>query len=152
MTANLKLLRKILKKLYALVRLISVGCLWFFPLMLFSIIALVISKWSLWWLVLAAALGTLQMLLMCIGGAYIGASYVQKEWLTVWNHYEARWSESGLLMSRVMEGIYHMIDFIYQEQVKKKAAFEVMMKDLGVDTNGIAIPEGMEDFCKTAKF
>lgn len=102
--------------------------------------------------VLAAALGTIQLFLASIAGAYIGASYVQKEWLVVWNDYAARWKESGLLYSKILEGLFNMMDFIYREQVRKKAAFEVVMKDLGVDAEKVEIPEGMEDFCKTVKF
>ena len=149
----MKLLRKVWKKFYLMLRVLAVGSLWFLPLILLSIMVLVVSSWSPWWLVLAAALGTLQMLLMCVGGAYIGAAYVQKDWLKVWNSYETRWRESGLLMSKITEGLYHMVDFIYQEQIRKKEAMNTIMKDLGVDVDeSPIIPKGMEDFCKTAKF
>ena len=154
MTTNLKLLRKIWKKFYLGLRAGAVLVLWFLPLILFSVMVLVVSSWSTWWFILAAVLGTLQILLTSTMGTYIAASYVQKDWLKTWNSYEARWSESGLLMSKITEGLYHMVDFIYQEQIRKKEAMNTIMKDLGVDVDAESsvIPKGMEEFCKTAKF
>lgn len=150
----MKLLRKIWKKFYLGLRAGVVLALWFLPLILFSVMVLVVSSWSLWWLVLAATLGTLQILLMSAMGTYIAVSYVQKDWLKTWNSYETRWRDSGLLMSKITEGLYHMVDFIYQEQIRKKEAMNTIMKDLGVDVDAESsvIPKGMEEFCKTAKF
>jgi len=147
-------LRKIWKALLRIFGVILGVTLWFIPLIVFAVVSYAYFSWSAWWIVFAATMGTLQVLLASVAGGFLAVSYVQKDWLKVWNSYEARWSESGLLMSRITEGLYHMVDFIYQEQIRKKEAMNTIMKDLGVDVDAESsiIPKGMEEFCKTVKF
>lgn len=109
--------------------------------------------WSIWWVLFAAAMGTIQVFTICLVAAYIGSGYyTEKRWLPMWADYFSRWQEVNVLQNQILEGMYNMMSFIHQEQVRKKEAFEVMLKDLGMTVDNVEIPEGMEDFCKKVKF
>jgi hypothetical protein len=108
-------------------------------------------------MVFAAAMGILQAFLIGLVAVYIGTGYLMAKtglgtFPAAWADYFSRWQEVNVLQNQILEGMYNMMNFIYKEQVRKKEAFEIMMKDLGMTSDDVDIPEGMEDFCKKVKF
>lgn len=150
----MKLLRKLFKAGFGLGALVFWCSLYVLPLIAFGSACLIWTcTWSKWWIIFAAAMGTMQVFLMCLVAAYLSSGYLmQKTGITKFNDYFSRWQQVNVLQNKILEGMYDMMHFIYSEQVRKKEAFEVLMGDLGIKSEDVKVPEGMEDFCKTVKF
>ena len=151
----MKLLRRLFKIGWNLVAFLFWSSLYILPLIVFATAMLTgACTWSVGWIVLVAAMGTAQMFLIGLLTAYVGSGYyIEKRWMKVWNDYFSRWQQVAVVKNQILEGMFDMISFIYKEQCRRKEAFEFMLKDIGLEpSDDMSIPEGMEDFCRKAKF
>lgn len=150
----MKLLRKLFKAGCNLVALVFWCSVYVTPLIVFATaMRFGNCDWSAWWVIFAAAAGTAQMFLVGLVTAYVGSGYyMEKRWIAKWNDYFSRWQQVHVVKNQILEGMFDMLNFVYKEQIKRKEAFEFMLKDVGIELDDVVIPKGMEDFCKKAKF
>lgn len=150
----MKLLKSLFKAGWNLVTFLFWCSLYVLPLIVFGVAMLTWTcTWSAGWVIFAAAMGTLQTFLICLVAAYVGSGYyMEKKFMPGWNDYFSRWQQVSVVKNQILEGMFDMLNFVYKEQCRRKEAFDFMLRDIGIPTDDVEIPEGMEDFCKKVKF